>query len=68
MQTLFSRVDEAYWGPIRLLIPDFATLDWASLLIAAAAFVALFSYKMSLIKVLALSASAGFAYYMLFLV
>ena len=68
VQTLFSRVDEAHWGPIRLLIPDFATLDWASLLIAAAAFIALFRYKMSLIKVLALSAAAGFVYYMLFLV
>jgi chromate transporter len=67
LQTLFTRVDEFYWGPLRLFVPDLSTLDWASLLIALAAFIALFRYKVSMIKTLAASATVGFAYYLIFL-
>jgi chromate transporter len=67
LQTLFTSVSEIYWGPLRLLVPDLSTLDWASLLIALAAFIALFRYKVSMIKTLLASASVGFAYYLLFL-
>jgi chromate transporter len=67
LQTLFAELNEVYWGPLRFLLPNLATLDWASLLIALAAFIALFRYKLSMIKTLAASAAAGFVYYLIFL-
>jgi len=67
LQTLFTELNEVYFGPLRFLVPNLATLDWASLLIALAAFIALFRYKVTMIKTLAFSAAAGFVYYLIFL-
>jgi len=67
LQTLFTELNEIYFGPLRLLIPNLATLDWVSLIIALAAFIALFRYKVSMIKTLAASATAGFIYFLIFL-
>jgi chromate transporter len=52
---------------VRLFVPDLATIDWISLLIAAAAFMALFRYKVSMLATLAGAAAIGLIYYLLFL-
>ena len=67
IQTLFGVVDEITFGRIRLLVPQLDTIDWAALLIAAGAFIALFRLKLSMLVTLALSAGAGILYYLLFL-
>lgn len=67
LQTLFGVVDELEYGRLRLLIPQIQTLDWGALLIAIAAFVSLFRFKLSMLTTLALSAGAGIIYYLLFL-
>jgi chromate transporter len=63
----FGTVNEVYYGPIRLYLPDLATVDWASLLIAVAAFIALFRFKVSMLWTLAGAALAGLMYYLFFL-
>ena len=45
LHTLFARVDEVRFGILRLEIPQWATLDPAVLLLAAAAMIALFRFK-----------------------
>ena len=65
IQTLFGVVSEQYLGPIRLLIPDWQTLDVAALLIAVVAFVGLFRWQWSMVRTLGISAVAGIAYYLL---
>ena len=67
LQTLFGTVDEVNFGRLRLLIPQFNTLDVAALIIAIGAFIALFRLKLSMLVTLALSAGAGIIYYFLFL-
>lgn len=64
LQTLFSTVNELYVGPARFFIPDWLTLDVAALLIAVAAFIALFRYKLSMLKTLAGSAFLGIIIYL----
>ncbi len=68
LQTLFGTVTETHIGPLRLLIPDFSTLDIAALAIAIGASIALFKLKWSMLQVLAAAALAGMAYYMLVVV
>ena len=67
IHTLFGIVDEVNWNGLRLLVPDFATLDVASLVIALGAFVALLRFKLNMMLVLFGSALTGLVYYMLFL-
>jgi chromate transporter len=59
VHTLFGRVEEIRPGGLRLLVPDWSTLDPGALLIAAFAFLALFRWKLGMLKTLALSAAAG---------
>jgi chromate transporter len=65
VQTLFGQVDERYWGPLRLYVPHWATIDWAALLIALAAFVALFRFKAGMLLTLAGAVGLGLLYYLL---
>ena len=65
LQTLFGTVNELHFGPVRLFIPVWHTLDIAALLIAIAAFVALFRFKLSMLVTLAGSAVVGIFYYLL---
>ena len=65
LQTLFGTVNETFIGPMRLLIPDFATLDIVGLLITIGAFFALFRFKLNMLTTLALSAGAGIVYFLL---
>jgi chromate transporter len=54
-----------YANGLRLYIPDVTTLDVASLVIAVAAFVALFRFKLGMIPTLFLSALVGLVYHMM---
>jgi chromate transporter len=71
LHAVFGTVREAYWlgfnrwQGLRLLIPEWATVDIAALLIAAASFVAMFRYRTGMIATLAASAGIGLAYFML---
>lgn len=60
--TVFGRVEESRWYRVRLLIPDWATIDWAALLIAAGAFVLMFKFKLGMIWTLGASVLVGLAY------
>jgi chromate transporter len=62
LNTLFGRLIEHYTYGVRLLIPVWNTLDPPALLLAAAAFVALFRFKTGLIPTLAGSAGIGLLY------
>lgn len=65
LNVIFGTVDEVYVGALRLYVPDPATIDWAALLIAVAAFVALFRFKVSMLWTLAGAAAAGLVYFLL---
>ncbi|HBL32139.1 MAG TPA: chromate transporter [Acidobacteria bacterium] len=62
LHTLFGRVDEVHLLGLRLQVPAWSTLDPAALVIAAFAFLALFRWKLGLLKTLAASAAAGLAW------
>jgi chromate transporter len=64
VQTLFGQVDERYWGPLRLYVPHWATIDWAALAIAIAAFVALFRFKAGMLLTLGGAVGLGLLYYL----
>jgi chromate transporter len=66
LNVLFGTVEEMRFGALRLYTPDLGTLDLASLFIAAAAFIALFRYRLGMIATLALSAGVGLVYYLAF--
>ncbi|HKH49930.1 MAG TPA: chromate efflux transporter [Thermoanaerobaculia bacterium] len=59
LHTLFSQVDEVRRLGMRLLVPVWSTLDPTALVIAAFAFLALFRWKLGMLKTLAASAAAG---------
>jgi chromate transporter len=67
LNVLFARVDEIMVGSVRLFVPDFSTVEWVPLLIAAAAFVAMFRYRVGILPLLAGAAAAGVLYLTLFL-
>ncbi|HEV2148727.1 MAG TPA: chromate efflux transporter [Longimicrobiaceae bacterium] len=62
LHVLFARVGEARHGPLRLLVPEWDTLDPAALLIAAGAFAALFLLRWGMIRTLLAAAAAGLLY------
>jgi chromate transporter len=59
LHVVFGRVDEARVGPLRLLIPELATLDVAAAVLASAAMIAMLRFHLSLPKTLAASAVLG---------
>jgi len=65
LNVVFGVVNEVHVGALRLYIPDFATLDLAALVIAAGAFVALFRFKLGMLRTLGLSTAVGLVYYLL---
>jgi len=64
LQTLFAVTGELRIGPLRLHTVELATLDVAGLVLAILAFVALVRLRWPLLLVLALSAAAGFGWYL----
>jgi chromate transporter len=59
VQVLFARVGIFSAGPIRTLAPDWGSFDWRAGLLAAAAAVLLFRFKLGVVKLLAISAAGG---------
>jgi chromate transporter len=59
LHTLFARVHAKHFGPVRLLVPEWATLSLPSLVLGAAALVAMLRFKVPMIWTLAASAALG---------
>ena len=59
LHTVFARVDERPWGWAHLEVPAWATLQWPSALIAAAAMLAMLRFKVGMGWVLLASGVAG---------
>ncbi len=64
LHTLFAEVNEVRQSGVRLLVPVWSTLNPAALVIAAFAFLALFRWKMGMLKTLAASAAAGMIWFL----
>ncbi len=65
LHTLFGTVDAIHTLGMRLQVPVWQSLNIVSVLIAIGAFVALFRYKLSMIKTLAGSAFVGLLYHLM---
>lgn len=59
LHTLFADVGERHYGPLRLLVPDLATLDLAAAALATASAIALVRFQVGLLPVLAGSTLLG---------
>lgn len=59
LHTLFARVDETDFGPLRVLVPDWRTADLVAMAIAVAAMLAMLRYRVGMITTLAASAACG---------
>jgi chromate transporter len=66
LHTIFATVAERRVHGIRLLIPDWTTVDVAAAALAAGALVAMFRFKAGMIPTLALSAGIGLIYHLIF--
>ena len=64
LHTLFGEVDEVRRMGLRLLAPVWITLDPAVLVLAIGAFLALFRWKIGMLKTLAASAAAGLVWWL----
>jgi chromate transporter len=62
VHTLFGEVDERHAGALRYLAPHFDTLDVAALVIAVAAMIATFRYRVGMMWLIAGAALAGLAW------
>lgn len=62
LHVVFGVVDERHVGPVRLLVPDMATLDVAALVLAAGSMIAMFRLHWGLARTLAASAALGAAW------
>jgi chromate transporter len=62
VHVLFVEVDEVRAARLRLLVPDWATLDVIALLITIGSFGALFLLRWGMIRTLLLAAALGLAY------
>lgn len=61
LHVLFADLATRQIGPLRLLAPDWASLDWRAALLTLAAGVLAFRLRWSVLRVLAVSAAGGFA-------
>ena len=66
VHTVFSSVTYIYFGGLRLLVPDWTTLNLMALVIAIGAFIALFRFKTGMIPTLFVSAGLGLVYRLVF--
>lgn len=61
LHVLFARVGTAEAGPVRLSLPEWATLDWRAAVLTILALLLTFGTKWSIVRVLALCATGGLA-------
>ncbi|PZO80090.1 MAG: chromate transporter [Mesorhizobium amorphae] len=59
LHVLFGRVGETQWGPLALPVPEWTSLDWASLALAAVAALGLFVFRLGVVTVLLGTAGLG---------
>lgn len=59
VHVLFGTVTERFFGPLRLLVPDWSSVNIEALVLAALAGIALLRFHVGLLKVLAAGALAG---------
>jgi len=64
IHVLFGQVGEVRWMGMRLLVPDWGTVDWAAVVLAVFAFLALFRFKLGMLTTLAASAAAGLLWHL----
>ncbi len=64
LHVLFAKIDTLHWSGIRLYVPELASLDWASLALAAAAIVAMLRFKVGMLVTIAAAAALGAAYHL----
>ena len=64
LHVVFARLDEVSGYGASLLVPDISSIDIASVVIAAAALVAMLRFKVGMLTVLLVSAAVGAAYYL----
>lgn len=57
--TAFGTVTITEWGPAQVWVPDWSTVQWASLAITALAMILVFRFKVATLRVLATCAAAG---------
>jgi chromate transporter len=66
LHVLFSKITEIHQWGLRLLVPDWASLDPLALILSAAALVALLRFKLGMLPVLAGAAACGLVLRLLF--
>ena len=59
LTTAVDTVTITEWGPAHGWVPDWATVQWASLAITARAFLLVFRFRISTLRVLAICATSG---------
>lgn len=61
LHVLFGRVDDAQFGPVRMLVPDWTSFDWKAGLLAALCALLIFRFQWSVMRVLGVAALCGLA-------
>ncbi len=59
LHVVFANLEERDVGPLRLLVPELATLDWAAAALVLLAAVTVFKFRLSILWTLAICALAG---------
>lgn len=67
IQTLFKKVDVKDFAGMKLLVPDPGSIDPVIAFITILSFVVLFKFKLGILKLIWISASAGLIYYFFYL-
>jgi chromate transporter len=65
MHTIFGEVREEHYGVLKLLTPEWKTIDWMAVAIACAAMIAIFRTKLGMIPTLIAAAAIGIVYRLL---
>jgi len=65
LHVAFGAVEDRQFGGVRLLVPDWATINLPAVILAAAAFTALFRFRQGMLRVLAVCAALGAAWHYL---
>jgi chromate transporter len=65
LHVVFGQVAERHFGPLRVLVPNLASTDFAAATLSALAMLALFRFKLGLPKTLAASAGLGIVWKLL---
>jgi chromate transporter len=67
IHVVFGRIEEQHVGALRVLVPSFASIDGAALVLSALAMIAVVRFKVGLVKTLGASAVLGVAWKLLVL-